>query len=87
MVQWIQIIATPPGDFPEWIRNKWIGCILPIHSGKFAVEIWEEFYPVDIPTAIFIAGKNDAKVARWWGNCPIPWEGVFLFPKEVCRLL
>ena len=27
---WIEIIKTPDGEAPEWVREKWVGLILPV---------------------------------------------------------
>jgi hypothetical protein len=35
----IRIIATPPGEAPEWVRAKWVGLKLPLAIGKSAATV------------------------------------------------
>lgn len=44
----IEVIHTPPGDSPEWIRKAWVGMQLPcVHDG-----------PVSMPTVNASAGPR-----------------------------
>lgn len=35
----IRIIATPPGEAPDWVREKWVGLKLPLAMGKGAMRV------------------------------------------------
>jgi hypothetical protein len=35
-VQYIRIVATPPGEAPLWVREKWLGLCLPVADGRGA---------------------------------------------------
>jgi hypothetical protein len=28
----VRIVAVPPGEAPDWVRQKWVGLELPVHS-------------------------------------------------------
>lgn len=32
----VQIVSVPPGDAPLWVREKWVGLVLPV-AGKYGV--------------------------------------------------
>lgn len=31
---WIRIAQILPGNYPEWVRQAWLGCILPSEGGS-----------------------------------------------------
>ncbi|HMJ44521.1 MAG TPA: hypothetical protein VK522_19835 [Pseudolabrys sp.] len=32
----IRIVSTPPGEAPQWVREQWVGCELPLAHGPAA---------------------------------------------------
>ena len=93
----IKIIATPPGDAPEWVREEWIGLTLPVAEnipnkrtivsgvlGGPALNIGG--YPIRTADAIEILRKKSLEAAKWWDENVfqdlMPW---LILKKEVCR--
>lgn len=79
----IRIIAVPPGDAPEWVRQAWVGLELPLApdapKGKAVVYSHE---------AIAVLAKANPKAAAWWKtNFPRACRALgitFEFPPESC---
>ena len=73
----IKIIATPPGEAPEWVRKEWIGVIIPVPpefpfgtergvvSGK-KVTANHGGYQVLTADALEALEKKSLKAAEWW---------------------
>jgi hypothetical protein len=38
--QYIRIVATPPGEAPLWVREKWVGLCLPVADGRGSREAY-----------------------------------------------
>ena len=31
---WVRIIAIPPGEAPDWVRERWVGLVLPLRLAQ-----------------------------------------------------
>ena len=93
----IKIIATPPGEAPEWVRNEWVGLELPVVEVDMKGVI--QFgaaecgppqniggYQVETKKAIEILKEKNPKAAQWWLENPLlKFMDVLVFKKEVCE--
>lgn len=92
----VEIISTPPGQAPEWVRMAWIGLLLPIaddvegglqmgvHGGPAQNE---GGYKIPTQEALDILEKKNRKAARWWyDHLPI-MPSWLVFHKEVCKFI
>ncbi|HQR09124.1 MAG TPA: hypothetical protein PLN21_20045 [Gemmatales bacterium] len=94
----MKIIARPPGDAPEWVRDAWIGLVLPM-----AVELLPEAastkaksqevirFAVYAHEAMAILAAAQPKAAEWWKQkFPAAFTSktlIFDFAREVCELV
>ena len=76
----IEIIAIPPGDAPEWVRKKWLGCIFPVVEDCFDEPITDglaagalggvpkntDGYRVDTEEALRVLEGKSQEAANWW---------------------
>ncbi|MBI2410080.1 hypothetical protein HYV30_03525 [Candidatus Kaiserbacteria bacterium] len=72
----IRIVDVPPGEAPEWVREKWVGLILPLNGASAycsqTVGILSGLlqdasgYVVDIVMSIEILALHAPEAARWW---------------------
>jgi len=88
------IIATPPGQAPEWVRKEWVGLELPISelTNGFQAGVLggkpENLggFSVDGQVAIDLLNKKSPKAAEWWRtNAPHVLSARLVFKQEVCR--
>ena len=93
----IRIIATPPGQAPEWVRNEWIGVEIPLTeqlSGglQFGVLGGQaenvNGYQVNGSDAFRALEKKSNAAAMWWLN-EAPWAlaNKLVFAKDVCVVI
>jgi hypothetical protein len=46
----VRIIAIPPGEAPQEVREAWVGLVLPIHRGLFGYKrSWRSFGVLSAP--------------------------------------
>jgi len=93
----IRIIATPPGQSPEWVREAWVGLELPlIEDNQPGVQTGVLLgkpeniggYRVDGKEAIEALEKHYPSAAEWWKkNVPNVIGNQLVFKKEVCEVL
>jgi hypothetical protein len=57
----IRILATPPGDAPDWVRQAWIGLTLPLAPDAPAGQ--DLVYSHE---AVAVLAKANPKAADWW---------------------
>ncbi len=97
----IRIIAAPPGEAPEFVRQAWVGLALPVVAGQSeAANLTAQqvlsgrsvgaplSYAVDGPAAIAILNAASPKAAAWWRqNAPEALVAGYqlVFPAEVCE--
>lgn len=92
----VEIISTPPGQAPDWVRKAWLGLLLPVDENSDGVLQMgvhggatqnEGGYSVPTEEALEILGQVNEAAALWWyENLPtIPsW---LVFHRDVCRFV
>lgn len=94
----IQIIAVPPGQAPLWVREEWVGLVLPVEDPPTDGNIQigarggrpENIggYYVRTTAALEALGRKSPDAAEWWESNQLarvsPW---LVFKREVCQLL
>ncbi len=93
----IKIIATPPGQAPEWVREEWIGVEIPIpkqpsrgiqmgvRGGKAENAGGHQ---VDTREAMEALRKKSPEAADWWEqNVPLASIPSLVFSKDVCEVI
>lgn len=94
----IKIIAVPPGQAPEWVREAWIGLTIPLSSTITADGLQTGIfrgkpenvggYMVSGQAAVDVLKSNNAEAADWWfENAPLALLGSLVFKKDVCELI
>lgn len=97
----IRIVAIPPGDAPEHVRQAWVGLELPLRNGATApapeivvgalsgkVADFEPGYVVDGILAIHRLAAHSPEAAAWWReNAPLVLKPGYdlFFPSEACE--
>jgi hypothetical protein len=95
----IEIIARPPGQAPEWVRDAWIGIKLPVSEeqpgldatlrGVVDLENTSENangYAVDGFEAFDLLKKHNSDAALWWQeNAATALLGKLVFKRDVCK--
>jgi hypothetical protein len=92
----VEITSTPPGQAPEWVRNAWIGLMLPVdenpngilqigvHGGRAQNK---GGYSVPTEEALKILGQANDDAAQWWyDNLPV-MPSWLVFHRDVCRFV
>lgn len=98
MYEKIKIVAAPPGQAPEWVREAWIGIELPLAqpiSGGVQVGIMlgkpENIggYTVNSAQAFQLLQKHNIEAWNWWNeNAPYAMRcGQLVFKKQACELI
>ncbi len=98
----VRIVAVPPGEAPEKIREQWVGLVLPLSpnfppdvqsggSGIFSgIEDPAVGYVIEIEDAISALAKKSPASAAWWREHAahlFSEGGTLLFDEEVCELV
>ncbi len=94
----IQILRTPRGEAPEWVRKAWVGCSLSCFARQYVddntgvvsrmVEKRSEVYIVDQAVAIEALERNAPHAAAWWRSQGFPQPGKsFSFDIDCAREL
>ena len=93
MKKTFKIIATPPGQAPEWVRKEWVGVELPMsesgpgHQHGVLGGQPENIggYKTNGLTAVNLLNAKSPKAAEWWHkNAPHVLSAELVFKKEVC---
>lgn len=100
MVEHIRIISTPPGQTPEWVREQWVGLVLPVDEDapneyegiQFGIRGGRPKnlggYPVRTVDAFLALEEASAEAAQWWiNNLRLELIPRLVFSREVCELL
>jgi len=96
----IKIIAIPNGEAPLWVRQQWVGLILPIAENlpSDAVEVGvlgrklensttTRGYPVETWIAVEKLKIKSVQAGIWWNTHVSKLSIPWLtFPKEICLL-
>ena len=95
--KFVKIISTPPGQAPEWVRQKWVGLDLPtslpiangIEMGVLGGKVENRGgYHVNTEVAIEILEKKSPEAALWWtNNVPVHLMAQLVFKAECCQLI
>lgn len=95
----IRIVAAPPGQAPDWVRQAWIGIEIPLleeQEGGVLVGVNGgapdprslNGYTVALEGAIDALRKQSPRAAEWWDQCLIAQLGQKLtFARDACLLL
>jgi hypothetical protein len=91
----VKIVQTPSGGAPDWVREAWVGMILPLQPQKVMsdqtvrnvvslVEVKNNGFSVSAMQAIDTLADRNPKAANWWKtNTRCYSKGtVFVFNKE-----
>ena len=55
----IRITGVPPGEAPQWVREKWVGLVLPLATGRSR--------PLTAMTSGVLSGPPNRLAAFLWG--------------------
>ena len=96
----IKIIATPPGQAPKEIREKWVGVSITLYEPPKKEETVVQTgtqggpaenmdgYVVATQEAFLELAKKHPKAAEWWeANLNPLFAPRLCFKKEVCELI
>lgn len=53
----VRITSVPPGEAPQWVREKWVGLVLPLAQSR----------PLTALTSGVLSGPPNRLAAIWWG--------------------
>jgi len=56
---WIRITSVPPGEAPQWVREKWVGLMLPLATWRSK--------PLMAYTSGVLSGPPNRLAAILWG--------------------
>jgi hypothetical protein len=56
---YIRIKSVPAGEAPQWVREKWVGLVLPLAT-------WRRM-PLTAMTSGVLSGPPNRLAALWWG--------------------
>ncbi|HCM36963.1 MAG TPA: hypothetical protein DIS53_03500 [Candidatus Wildermuthbacteria bacterium] len=95
----IQIIEVPAGEAPGWVREEWVGCILPaelvgatwakgVRTGAPHVFPFGTWYWVAWERAVrALESQGKGEAADWWRSTPHPPDEYLLFRIEECKVV
>lgn len=92
----IRITKIPPGQAPDWVRERWVGLELPIVKVSRGVKMGvmggkaenPRGYAVKTRTAIEILKQNSPEAAKWWEESFFATlAGHLIFKADVCELI
>jgi hypothetical protein len=53
----VRITSVPAGEAPQWVREKWVGLVLPLAKPR----------PLTVLTSGVLSGPPNRLAAIWWG--------------------
>ncbi|MFA6554675.1 MAG: hypothetical protein WCS89_04195 [Candidatus Paceibacterota bacterium] len=93
----IKIVSTPPGQAPEWVRQEWIGAVIPLpKQSSVGIQVGARGgkpqnlggYQVETTEAMKELGKKSPEAVKWWeGNVPLKAIPRLVFSRDVCELV
>ena len=93
----IRIIATPPGQAPLWVREEWIGLVIPLaEHNVLGTQIGVNGgqpenlggYKVRTSDAINQLKRKSTEASSWWEqSMHLPSIPQLVFAKDVCELV
>ena len=93
----IRIIATPPGQAPDWVRQEWVGLEIPLDetpklSGTIQMGVLggpaqhPGGFRVNTRVTLDLLQKKSPDAARWWReNINPDFMTHLIFKREVCE--
>ena len=95
----VLIVATPPGEAPEWVRKEWVGLTMPVAknvpsrtylagvvSGRKADQ-FTSGYIIETRIALQILKEKNAGAYQWWVGNVSPMPPWLVFDSCACQLL
>ena len=93
----IRIVSTPRGQAPEWVRNEWVGLVLPVadqsakgvQAGALGGRPENQGgYPVNTTVALEALESKSPEAATWWkSNLPLARCPQLVFGREFCEVV
>ncbi len=93
----VLIVAPPPGEAPDWVRQAWVGLELPFENptpGGYVGGVLSKKptgrngFHVPPQTAIAILKNKDSRAAAWWlEHVDIAHMDAFVFDPVACKVL
>lgn len=99
MKERIKIISTPPGQAPLWVREKWVGLVLPVaenDDGVGSLQVGVRGgraqnlggYEIETQKAIELLEEISPNAALWWkNNMNLEIIPRLVFRREVCEVV
>lgn len=91
----IRITSVPPGGAPIWVRQEWLGLILPVtgrHEGRLAdVVTHREIHrrsggwAVEWIDAMTALEQKSAEALGWWDENVMPTQ--LIFSDDCCEIV
>ncbi|MBB6048419.1 hypothetical protein [Armatimonas rosea] len=78
-----RVVAPPPGEEPEALRQAWVGLELPLRKHQSGSA--QEGYRIDGPEAVRLLAAHNPAAAQWW-HTRLHHGSVYTFPTETCQL-
>jgi hypothetical protein len=78
-----RVVAPPPGEEPEELRQAWVGLELPLRKHQSGST--EEGYSIAGPEAVKLLAAHNPTAAQWW-HTRLHHGSVCIFPTETCQL-
>lgn len=96
----IKIVKTPAGEAPLWVRQAWVGLVLPCnpvlgsHGGERGVLSKLILFPnrcgysVPQDQALMILEDKNFRISVWWKGKGFPHQGeYFVFSEEEAEMV
>jgi hypothetical protein len=93
----IRIIATPLGQAPLWVREQWVGLVIPLAEHTVSgIQMGvnggrpenQGGYTVNTPEAIQQLRKKSTEASNWWEqSMHLPSIPQLVFAQNVCELV
>ena len=98
----IRVIKRPEGEAPDWVRDAWIGLIIPlaedggVGEGKTFGTLTGESqgyslgFRITPKTAVGVLEEHHPDAASWWKErCPTIWKegATFRFQLDECEVV
>lgn len=93
----IKIIATPPGQAPEWVRKAWVGIeVQATQSSCGGIQMGIRGgapqnlggYSVQGNVAFAVLAEHSPRAYQWWEeNAAYVFSSVLVFHRDVCEVV
>lgn len=93
----IRIIAPPPGEAPKWVRQAWVGLVLPLSENiSPGIQLGAlggdphpqnlDGYSVATNDALTVLARVNAEAAKWWRTEAFLGD-YLVFSRTVCTVI